>query len=50
MCSHSSTSPVTSGVSQGSVLGLTLFLLYINDIADVPKSELRLFADDTVLY
>ena len=48
--SHSSISPVTSGVPQGSVLGPTLFLLYINDIVDVTKSELRLFADDTVLY
>ena len=48
--SHSSISPVTSGVPQGSVLGPTLFLQYINDIADVTKSELRLFADDTVLY
>ena len=43
-------SPVTSGVPQGSVHGPTLFLLYINDIVDVRKSELRLFADDTVLY
>ena len=48
--SHSSIFPVTSGVPQGSVLGPTVFLLYINDIVDVTKSELRLFADDTVLY
>ena len=48
--SHSNISPVTSGVPQGSVLCPTLFLLYINDIVDVTKSELRLFADDTVLY
>ena len=47
---HSNPISVTSGVPQGSVLGPTLFLLYINDITEVPKSELRLFADDTVLY
>ena len=34
----------------GSVLGPTLFLLFINDISSVTSSQLRLFADDTVLY
>jgi hypothetical protein len=42
--------PVRSGVPQGSVLGPTLFLLYINDIADEVNSTIRLFADDSILY
>jgi hypothetical protein len=41
---------VKSGVPQGSVLGPLLFLLYINDIGDGVESNLRLFADDCVLY
>lgn len=41
---------VTSGVPQGSVLGPLLFLLFINDISGVIKSNIRRFTDDCILY
>jgi len=43
--------PVTFGVPQGSILGLLLFLVHINDLpAVIEHSEVSRYADDTVLY
>ena len=47
---RSSTKCINAGVSQGSILGLTLFLLYINDLPDGIISKLVMYADDTALF
>jgi len=39
-----------SGVPQDTVLGALLFLLYINGITYDLSSDIRLFADDCILY
>jgi hypothetical protein len=40
----------TSGVPQGSVLGPLLFFAYVNDIWRNIESNIRLLADDCIIY
>lgn len=47
----SSVQTIHSGVPQESVLGLTLFNLFITDITSLPiTSQMLLYADDLVIY
>ena len=41
--------PVNTGVPEGSILGPTLSLLYINDLSDV-ICNIAIYDDDTTFY
>ena len=48
--SYSDYSSIESGVPQGSALGPLLFLVYINDLESNINSNIKIFADDTMLF
>ena len=49
-CSYAKNAPIDAGIPQGSILGPTLFLLYINDLPDDVICNIAVYVDDTTLY
>ena len=48
--SKSRPTKVISGVPKGKALGPLLFLMHINDLPSIVTSQVRLFADDCLMY
>ena len=48
--SYSSWETVRSGIPQGTVLGPTLFLIFVNDLPKRLSTDCALFTDDTTTY
>ena len=48
--SRSSWLEVLSGIPRSILLGLILFVLFINDLPDMVRSKVHIFADDTKIY
>ena len=46
----SETAAITAGVSQGSILGPLLFILYMNDLPHHIHNDIDMFADDSTLH
>ena len=46
----SSWGDISAGVPQGSILGPLFFLVHINDLTENLKCNIKLFADDTLLF
>ena len=42
--------PVNAGVPEGSILGSTLFLLYISEFHDDAICDIAIYTNDTTLY
>ena len=49
-CHTSQENPINAGVPLGSILSVTLFALYINELPDDAIYNITVYTDDTTLY